>query len=65
VGKKSIKEKDSVGEKDDSISKDSQYDNVSWLGFRDTCEDEKNRKKILSLEFLLLLFQDKSKRKNK
>jgi hypothetical protein len=36
---------------------------VSGLGFRGYCEDEKNREKILSLDFLLLLWQDKSKKR--
>ena len=34
------------------------------LGFRGHCEDEKNREKPCSLDFLLLLCQDKSKGKN-
>ena len=38
---------------------------VSGLGFRGNCEDEKNREKISSLDFLLLLCQDKSKEEKK
>ena len=35
--------------------------NISGLGFRGNCEDEKNREKILSLDLLILLRQGKSK----
>jgi len=35
--------------------------NVSGLGFRGNCEEEKNREKISSLDVLLLLRQAKSK----